>query len=154
MKRMIRLGIADMVLPFLFWKGWVQMGFTRKELVQFLDGLMELVSEENKTEALLVKEKFISDFEKSYGFEREEETVIEDLPPYYVAAMPDDVQEVIRQEVTATLTKAGDCTPENIENAMCSKIYDLDDTIDIRKYVRMMEEGERDNRETEKEKCR
>ena len=70
--------------------------------------------------------------------------------------MSDDVQEAIRQEVTAALTKAGVCTPENIENAMCSKIYDLDDTIDIRKYVRMMEEKERDNRETEteKEKCR
>ena len=132
------------------------MGFTRKGLVRFLDGLVELASEENKTEVLLVKEKFISDFEKSYGFEREEETVIEDLPPYYVAAMSDDVQEAIRQEVTAALTKAGVCTPENIENAMCSKIYDLDDTIDIRKYVWMMEEKERDNRETEteKEKCR
>ena len=130
------------------------MGFTRKELVQFLDGLVELASEENKTEALLVKEQFISDFEKSYGFEREEETVIEGLPPYYVVAMPDDVQEEIRKEVTAALAKAGACTPENIENAMCSKIYDLDDTIDISKYVRMMEERERNNRETEKEKCR
>lgn len=154
MKRMIRFCIADMVLPFLFGEGGLQMGFTRKELVQFLDGLMELVSEENKTEALLVKEQFISDFEKSCGFEREEETVIEDLPPYYVAAMPDDVQKEIRKEVTSALTKAGACTPENIEGAMCSKIYDLDDTIDIRKYVRMMKERERNKRETEKEKCR
>lgn len=39
-------------------------------------------------------------------------------------------------------------------NQALRKIYDLDDTIDIRKYVRMMEEKERDNRETEKEKCR
>ncbi len=130
------------------------MSFTRKGLVRFLDGLVELASEENKTEAFRVKEQFLSYFEKSYGFEREEETVIEDLPPYYVAAMPDDVQEAIRQEVTAALTKVGACTPENIENAMCSKIYDLDDTIDIRKYVRMMEERERNNREMEKEKCR
>ena len=92
------------------------MGFSRKELVQFLDGLMELVSEENRTEALLVKEKFINDFEKNYGFEKEEETVVTDLPPYYVAAMPDDVQEEIRQKVIAGLTEAGQCTPENIEN--------------------------------------
>ena len=76
---------------------------------------MELVSEENRTEALLVKEKFISDFESSYGFEKEEETVVTVLPPYYVAAMPDDVQEEIRQKVIAGLTEVGQCTPENIE---------------------------------------
>lgn len=52
------------------------MGFTRKETVQFPDGLMGLVSKENRTEALLVEEKFISDFEKRYGFEKEEETVV------------------------------------------------------------------------------
>lgn len=52
------------------------MSFTRKGLVQFLDGLMELVSEENKTEAFRVKEQFLSYFEKSYGFKREEETEI------------------------------------------------------------------------------
>ena len=119
------------------------MGFTRKELVQFLDGLMELVSEENRTEALLVKEKFISDFENRYGFEKEEETVVTALPPYYVAAMPDDVQEEIRQKVIAGLTEAGECTPENIENAMCSKIYDLEDLIDIREYVKRMEAEQR-----------
>ena len=119
------------------------MGFTRKELVQFLDGLMELVSEENRTEALLVKEKFISDFENRYGFEKEEETVVTALPPYYVAAMPDDVQEEIRQKVIAGLTEAGECTPENIENAMCSKIYDLEDLIDIREYVERMEAEQR-----------
>lgn len=130
------------------------MGFSRKELVQFLDGLMELVSEENRTEALLVKEKFISDFEKNYGFEKEEETVVTDLPPYYVAAMPDDVQEEIRQKVIAGLTEVGQCTPENIENAMCSKIYDLEDLIDIREYVRRMEHMEGSYRETESEKRR
>jgi len=37
--------------------GRLQMGFTRNGLVQFPGRLMELVSEENKTEALLVKEK-------------------------------------------------------------------------------------------------
>ena len=33
------------------------------------------------------------------------------LPPYYVAAMSDDVQEEIRQKVIARLTEAGECTP-------------------------------------------
>ena len=35
------------------------------------------------------------------------------------------------------------CTPENIDSAMCSKIYDLEDLIDIREYVRRMEEEQR-----------
>ena len=47
------------------------MGFTRRELIQFLDGLVELASEENKARAVLVKEKFLSDFEKTYGYEKE-----------------------------------------------------------------------------------
>lgn len=46
------------------------MGFTKRELVEFLDGLVELASEENKANAVLVKEQFLSDFEKSYGFEK------------------------------------------------------------------------------------
>lgn len=44
------------------------MAMTRKELIQFLDGLVELASEENKARAVLAKEKFIRDFEESYGY--------------------------------------------------------------------------------------
>ena len=47
------------------------MGFTKRELIEFLDGLVELASEENKAKAVLVKEQFLSDFEKSYGYEKE-----------------------------------------------------------------------------------
>ena len=107
------------------------MAMTKRELIQFMDELVELASEENKTRAILVKEKFISDFEKSYEYEREVQTEVSYLPPYYIAAMPDDVQEEIKQKVIAALTEHGECTPENIENAMCSKIYDLEDLIDI-----------------------
>lgn len=35
------------------------MSFTKRELIQFMDELVELASEENKTRAILVKEKFI-----------------------------------------------------------------------------------------------
>lgn len=45
------------------------MAMTKRELIQFMDELVELASEENKTRAILVKEKFISDFEKSYEYE-------------------------------------------------------------------------------------
>lgn len=116
------------------------MGFTKKELIKFMDELVELAGEENKTKAIMVKEKFISDFEKSYGFEKEVETEVSYLPPHYVAAMPDSMQEEIKEKVIAALTEHGECTPENIDRAMSSKIYDLEGLIDIREYVRRMEE--------------
>ena len=46
------------------------MGFTRRELNEFLDGLVELASKENKVKAVLAKEKFLNDFEKTYGYEK------------------------------------------------------------------------------------
>ena len=116
---------------------------TKKELIEFLNELVELASEENKTKAVSVKEKFISDFEKSYGYEKEVITEITKLPPHYIAAMPDAVQEEIRQKVIAALTEHGECTPENVDRAMSSKIYDLEDLIDIREYVRRMEAEQR-----------
>lgn len=119
------------------------MAITKKELIKFMDELVELASEENKSRAILVKEKFINDFERSYEYEREVQTEITELPPYYIAAMSDSVQEEIKAKVIAALTECGECTPENVERAMSSKIYDLDDLIDIKEYVRRMEEEQR-----------
>jgi len=116
---------------------------TKKELIEFLNELVELASEENKIKALSVKERIISDFEKSYEYEKEVITDISKLPPHYIAAMPDSVQEEIRQKVIAALTEHGECTPENVDRAMSSKIYDLEDLIDIREYVRKMEAEQR-----------
>lgn len=112
------------------------MAMTKRELIQFMDELVELASEENKARAILVKEKFINDFEKSYEYEKEVQTEITELPPYYIAAMPDLIQEEIKVKVIVVLTECGECTPENVERAMSSKIYDLDDLIDIKEYVR------------------
>ena len=123
------------------------MAMTKKELIEFLNELVELASEENKTKAVSVKEKFISDFEKSYGYEKEVITEITKLPPHYIAAMPDAVQEEIRQKVIAALTEHGECTPENVDRAMSSKIYDLEDLIDIREYVGRMEKEQRQKAE-------
>ena len=117
----------------------LQRGFTKKELIEFMDGLVELASEENKAKAILVKEQFLSDFEKSYGYEKEVITEVSSLPPHYIAAMPDSVQEEIKQKVIAALTEHGECTPENVDRAMSSKIYDLEDLIDICEYVKRME---------------
>lgn len=116
---------------------------TKKELIEFLNELVELASEENKTKAVSVKEKFISDFEKSYGYEKEVITEITKLPPHYIAAMPENVQEEIKQKVIAALTEHGECIPENVDRAMCSKIYDLVDLIDIREYVERIEAEQR-----------
>ena len=116
---------------------------TKRELIQFMDELVELASEENKTRAILVKEKFINDFERSYEYEKEVQTEITELPPYYIAAIPDLIQEEIKAKVMAALTECGECTPENVERAMSSKIYDLEDLIDIKEYVRRTEEEQR-----------
>lgn len=116
---------------------------TKRELIEFLNELVELASEENKTKAVSVKDKFISDFEKSYEYEKEAVTEVSKLPPHYIAAMPDSVQEEIRQKVMAVLAEHGECTPENVDRAMSSKIYDLEDLIDIREYVRKMEAEQR-----------
>ena len=88
---------------------------TKRELIQFMDELVELASEENKTRAILVKEKFINDFEKSYEYEKEVQTEITELPPYYIAAMPDAVQEKIKAKVIAALTEYGECNGYNIQ---------------------------------------
>lgn len=112
---------------------------TKQELIEFLNELVGLASEENKTRAVSVKEKFISDFEKSYEYEKEVEKAVSYLPPHCIAAMPDDVQEEIKQKVIAALTQRGECTPENVDRAMSSQIHDLEDLLDIREYVRRME---------------
>ena len=116
---------------------------TKRELIEFLNELVELASEENKATAVLVKERFISDFEKSYEYEKEAVTEVSKLPPHYIAAMPDSMQEEIKQKVIAALKEHGECTPENVDRAMSSKIYDLEDLIDIREYVERMEAEQR-----------
>lgn len=116
---------------------------TKQELIEFLDRLVELVSEENKTKAVLVKEKFINNFEKSYEYEKEVVAEVSYLPSHYIAAMPDSVQEEIKQKVIAALTEHGECTPENIDRAMNSQICDLKKWIDVHEYVKRMETEQR-----------
>lgn len=112
------------------------MGFTKWELVQFLDGLTELVSDENKGKARVQIRKFLLEFEKSYQYE---DAVMQRnvpyLPPYYIPAMPQAVQDEIREKLTAKLTGQGENTPEQVEQFMRSQIYDLKGLIDIKEYV-------------------
>lgn len=130
------------------------MGFTKQELIEFIDELAELASEENKARANLVKARFVSNFEKSYGYEKNAEAEITDRPSFYIAAMPDSVQEEIRKKVIVSLTELGECTPENVHNAMNSKIYDLAELIDISEYVIRAEEEQRIKEEESKREKR
>lgn len=112
------------------------MGFTKCELVQFFDGLTELVSEENRGKARVQIRKFLLDFEKSYQYEDAAmQRGVPYLPPYYISAMPQAVQEEIREELAEKLTGQGENTPERIEQLMRLQIYELKELIDIREYV-------------------
>lgn len=112
------------------------MGFTKLELVRFFDGLTELVSEENRGKARVQIRKFLLEFEKSYQYE---DAVMQRnvpyIPPYYIPAMPQAVQEEIREKLVAKLTEQGENTPEQVEQFMRSQIYDLKGLIDIKEYV-------------------
>ena len=112
------------------------MGFTKCELVQFFDGLTELVSEENRGKARVQIRKFLLDFEKSYQYEDADmQRGVSYLPPYYISAMPQAVQEEIREKLAEKLTGQGENTPERIEQLMRLQIYELKELIDIREYV-------------------
>ena len=73
---------------------------TKRELIQFMDELVELASEENKTKAILVKEKFINDFEKSYEYEKEvqevKDTKVED-DSFYLLTLAAVAKELKRR---------------------------------------------------------
>ncbi len=77
------------------------MGFTKRELVGFFDSLTDLVSEENRKEAEFLIRTFMEGFEKSYPYETAsymgKETV--SFSARHVAALPESIQQEIREEV-------------------------------------------------------
>lgn len=117
------------------------MGFTRRELIGFFDSLTELVSEENRKEAEFLIQTFMDSFEKSYQYETtsytEKETA--SFPACYVAAMPESVQQEIREEVSARLKEIGNYSPESVDRAMDSRLCDLEELLDIAKYAGKLE---------------
>jgi len=52
----------------------------------------------------------------------------------YVAELDTNIQEQIKKAITEALTASGEYTDEVLDDAMCSKVYDLEDTITI-KYI-------------------
>lgn len=117
------------------------MGFTKRELVGFFDSLTELVSEEKRKEAEFLIQTFMDGFEKSYQYETtnytEKETVF--FPACYVAALPEPIQQEIREEVDTRLKETGNYSSENVERAMDSKLCDLEELLDIEKYAGKLE---------------
>lgn len=117
------------------------MGFTKSELVQFFDELTGLISEENQSEANLLIRGFILDFEKRYKYEDAAlQKKVPYVPPFYIPVMPQTFQEEIRLKLTEKLTELGEYSPENVEQAMRSKIYDLRELIDITEYAKWADE--------------
>lgn len=112
------------------------MGFTKLELVQFFDGLTELVSEENRGKARVQIRKFLLSFEKSYQYgDAVMHSGVSYLPPYYIVAMPQTMQEEIRKKLTVKLTELGEYSAERVEQSMRSRIYDLEGLIDTKDYA-------------------
>ena len=117
------------------------MGFTKRELVGFFDSLTELVREEKRKEAEFLIQTFMDSFEKSYQYEMTIHTGKETVSfsTCYVAAMPDIVQQEIREEVSARLKETGNYSPESVERAMDSRLCDLEELLDIAKYAGKVE---------------
>lgn len=117
------------------------MGFTKRELVGFFDSLTELVSEENRKEAEFLIRTFMEGFEKSYPYETAsymgKETV--SFSARHVAALPESIQQEIREEVSACLKETGNYSPESVDRAMDSRLCDLEELLDIAKYAGKLE---------------
>ena len=81
------------------------------------------------------------DFEKSYKYEDAAlQKNVPYVPPFYISVMPQTFQEEIRLKLTEKLTELGEYSPENVEQAMRSKIYDLRELIDITEYAKWADE--------------
>lgn len=88
--------------------------------------LLEMVQEEKRAEAEKILNRII-------GEPEQEEITIH--PNMFVGMLPEDIQDEIRKEVTSYLKKMGAYSEENVQNAMDSRLWVLDDAIDYHKYV-------------------
>lgn len=94
-------------------------------------GLLEMVQEEKRAEA----EKILN---RIAGEPDQEEITI--YPNMFVCMLPEDIQDEIRKEVTSYLKKMGAYSEENVQNAMDSRLWVLDEVIDYRKYATVQKE--------------
>lgn len=107
------------------------MALTKRELIEFLNELTELVEVTQKEKANIIAQKILNEYEHQFGFE---EDVVQETSLIYVGSLPEEVQKQIKSGVVSKLKELGLYSPENVERAMESKLKDLEDIIDTKKY--------------------
>ncbi len=97
-----------------------------KKLKQIRKELLGMVKKDKRAEAEEILNRIIGELEPK-------DTVSD--PSLFIGLMPESVQKKILKEVTKNLKKIGQYSEENVQRAMDSKLWDLDELIDYRKFV-------------------
>lgn len=125
------------------------MALTKKELIEFLNELTELVEVTQKEKANKIAQKILNEYEHQFGFEEE---VVQETSIIYVGSLPEEVQKQIKSEVVSKLRELGLYSQENIERAMESKLSDLEDIIDTKKYEEIVHSEKESPQKNEQER--
>ena len=125
------------------------MALTKQELIEFLNELTELVEVTQKEKANKIAQKILNEYEHQFGFE---EAVVQETSLIYVGSLPEEVQKQIKSEVVSKLRELGLYSPENVERAMESKLKDLEDIIDTKKYEKIVRSEKESHQKNEQER--
>ncbi|MFV0466464.1 MAG: hypothetical protein ACK5ML_10365 [Lachnospiraceae bacterium] len=125
------------------------MALTKRELIEFLNELAELVEVTHKEKANEIAQKILNEYEQQFGFEEE---VVQETSLIYVGSLPEEVQKQIKLEVVSKLRELGLYSPENVERAMESKLSDLEDIIDTKKYEEISRSKKESHQKNEQER--
>lgn len=125
------------------------MALTKRELIEFLNELTELVEVTQKEKANKIAQKILNEYEHQFGFEEE---VVQETSIIYVGSLPEEVQKQIKSEVVSKLRELGLYSQENIERAMESKLSDLEDIIDTKKYEEIVHSEKESPQKNEQER--
>ena len=125
------------------------MALTKKELIEFLNELTELVEVTHKEKANIIAQKILNEYEYRFGSEEE---VVQETSLIYLGSLADEVQKQIKSEVISKLREIGLYSPENVERAMESKLNELEDIIDTKKYEELVRSEKESHQKNEQER--
>ena len=125
------------------------MALTKRELIEFLNELTELVEVTHKEKANKIAQKILNEYEHQFGFE---EDVVRETSLIYVGSLPEEVQKQIKSEVVSKLREFGLYSPENVERAIESKLKELEDIIDTKKYEEIVRSEKESHQKNEQER--
>lgn len=125
------------------------MALTKRELIEFLNELTELVEVTHKEKANKIAQKILNEYEHQFGFEEE---VVQETSLIYVGSLPEEVQKQIKSEVVSKLRELGLYSPENVERAIESKLKELEDIIDTKKYEEIVRSEKESHQKNEQER--